>query len=53
MLLKEIQKHEVGDTVTFTIVRDGDILKYDVTLEASKGNATASQDKRNSQNIRN
>ena len=53
VLLKEIQKHEVGDTVTFTIVRDGDILKYDVTLEASKGNATASQDKRNSQNIRN
>ena len=34
-LIKEIQKHKVGDTVTFTIVRGGDILKVDVQLEDS------------------
>ncbi len=40
VLLKEIQSHEVGDTITFTIVRDGEILKYDVKLEASTGNTS-------------
>lgn len=35
VLLKEIQSHNIGDKVTFTIVRDGDILKYDVVLEAA------------------
>ena len=34
-LIKDIQKHKVGDTVTFTIVRGGDILKVDVQLEDS------------------
>ena len=34
-LLKTIQSHKVGDTVTFTIVRGGDILKVDVQLEDS------------------
>lgn len=35
VLLKEIQSHNIGDVVTFTVVRDGDILKYDVKLEAA------------------
>ena len=44
VLIKEIQDHEIGDTVTFTIVRDGDILKYDVKLQAaSKTSGTDSQ----------
>ena len=44
VLIKEIQDHKIGDTVTFTIVRDGDILKYDVKLQAaSKTSGTDSQ----------
>ncbi len=43
VLLKEIQSHQVGDTVTFTIVRNGDIIKYDVKLQASTGNASSSE----------
>ncbi len=44
VLIKEIQDHEIGDTVTFTIVRDGDILKYDVKLQAaSKTSGTDAQ----------
>ena len=42
VLLKEIQSHNVGDTVTFTIVRNGDILKYDVKLQASSGSSSNS-----------
>lgn len=52
VLLKTIQSHEVGDTVTFTVVRNGDILKYDVELEASAGSASNSQGN-GSKNIRN
>ena len=50
MLLKEIQKHEVGDTVTFTVVRDGDILKYDVKLQAAANTNTSSGTKQNANN---
>ena len=35
MLIQEIQNHEIGDKVTFTIVRDNEILKKTVTLEDS------------------
>ena len=35
VLLKEIQKHEVGDEVEFTIVRDNDMIKAKVVLEES------------------
>lgn len=52
ILLKTIQSHEVGDTVTFTVVRNGDILKYDVELEASAGSASNTQGN-SSKNIRN
>lgn len=52
VLLKTIQSHEVGDTVTFTVVRNGDILKYDVELEASAGSASNTQGN-SSKNIRN
>lgn len=46
VLLKEIQSHNIGDTVTFTIVRDGDIQKYDVVLEAAEVvNPTTDSDK--------
>ena len=50
VLLKEIQKHEVGDTVTFTIVRDGDILKYDVKLQAAANTNASSGTKQNTNN---
>ncbi len=50
VLLKEIQKHEVGDTVTFTIVRDGDILKYDVKLQAAANTNASSGTKQNANN---
>ena len=55
VLLKAIQSHEVGDTVTFTIVRNGDILKYDVKLQASSGNAltSGSSNSNNSQRLGN
>ena len=35
VLLKTIQEHKIGDTVTFTVVRGSDILKCDVQLEDS------------------
>ena len=35
VLLKEIQKHEIGDEVTLTIVRENDILKIRIELEAA------------------
>ena len=50
VLLKEIQKHEVGDTVTFTIVRDGDILKYDVKLQAAANTNASPGTKQNANN---
>lgn len=53
VLLKEIQSHNVGDTVTFTIVRNGEILKYDVKLQASSGSSSSSQSQSNSQNLLN
>ncbi len=53
VLLKEIQSHEVGDTVTFTIVRNGEILKYDVKLQASSGSSSSSQSQSNSQKLLN
>ncbi len=31
-----IQKHEVGDVVTFTVVRDNELIKMDVELELSQ-----------------
>lgn len=50
VLLKEIQNHNIGDTVTFTIVRDGDILKYDVKLEAAANTNASSGTKQNTNN---
>ena len=42
VLLKTIQDHKIGDTVTFTVVRGSEILKCDVQLEDSaKFNQTA------------
>lgn len=35
-LVALIQKHEVGDIVTFTVVRDNELLKMDVELELSQ-----------------
>ena len=35
VLLKEIQKHEIGEEVTLTIVRENDILKIKIKLEAA------------------
>lgn len=48
ILLKEIQSHKIGDTVTFTIVRDGDILKCNVKLEAAADIQAASEQKNGS-----
>ena len=50
VLLKEIQKHKIGDTVTFTVVRDGDILKYDVKLSAATNTSASSDTKQNTKN---
>ncbi len=50
VLLKEIQKHKIGDTVTFTVVRDGDILKYDVKLQAAANTNASSNTKQNANN---
>ena len=50
VLLKEIQKHKIGDTVTFTVVRDGDILKYDVKLQAAANTNASSGTKQNANN---
>ena len=36
VLLKEIQSHEIGDVVEFTIVRDNDMKKIKVKLEDAK-----------------
>ncbi len=48
VLLKTIQDHKIGDTVTFTIVRGSDILKCDVKLEdASKFNQTTDTSSQN------
>ena len=38
-----IQKHEVGDVVTFTVVRDNELLKMDVELELSQPQQPAQQ----------
>ena len=38
-----IQKHEVGDVVTFTVVRDNELLKMDVELELSQPQQAAQQ----------
>ena len=51
VLLKEIQSHNVGDTVTFTIVRNGEILKYDVKLQASSGSSSGSQSSQSQSNL--
>ena len=50
VLLKEIQKHKIGDTVTFTVVRDGDILKYDVKLQSAANTNASSGTKQNANN---
>ena len=48
VLLKTIQDHKIGDTVTFTVVRGSDILKCDVQLEAaSKFNQTTDNNSQN------
>ena len=48
VLLKTIQDHKIGDTVTFTVVRGSDILKCDVKLEdASKFNQTTDTSSQN------
>ena len=36
VLLKEIQSHEIGDVVEFTIVRDNDMKKIKVKLQAAQ-----------------
>ncbi len=36
MLIKEIQNHKIGDKVTFTIVRNNEMIKIKVVLEAAK-----------------
>ena len=36
VLLKEIQSHEIGDTVEFTIVRDNEMKKVKVKLQAAQ-----------------
>lgn len=36
VLLNEIQKHEIGDIVEFTIVRDNDIKKIEVKLQPAQ-----------------
>ncbi len=47
-LLKTIQGHKIGDTVTFTVVRGSDILKCDVQLEdASKFSQTTDNSSQN------
>ena len=38
MLIREVQKHKVGDTVTLTIVRDDEIKDIEITLQQSKSN---------------
>ncbi len=38
-----IQKHEVGDVVTFTVVRDNELIKMDVELELSQPQQAAQQ----------
>lgn len=38
-----IQKHEVGDVVTFTVVRDNELMKMDVELELSQPQQAAEQ----------
>ena len=35
MLVRQIQNHEVGDTVTFTIVRNDEMLQIEVVLQDS------------------
>ena len=48
VLLKTIQGHKIGDTVTFTVVRGSDILKCDVQLEDSaKFNQTTNSSSQN------
>lgn len=48
VLLKTIQDHKIGDTVTFTVVRGSEILKCDVQLEDSaKFNQTTDNSSRN------
>lgn len=48
VLLKTIQEHKIGDTVTFTVVRGSDILKCDVQLEDSaKFNQTTNSSSQN------
>ena len=48
VLLKTIQDHKIGDTVTFTVVRGSDILKCDVQLEDSaKFNQTTNSSSQN------
>ena len=38
MLIREVQKHKVGDTVTLTIVRDDEMKDIEITLQESKSN---------------
>ncbi len=38
-----IQKHEVGDVVTFTVVRDNELMKMDVELELSQPQQAAQE----------
>ena len=39
-----IQKHEVGDVVTFTVVRNNELLKMDVELELSQPQQAAQEE---------
>ena len=39
-----IQKHEVGDVVTFTVVRDNELIKMDVELELSQPQQAAQEE---------
>ena len=39
-LISLIQSHSIGDTVTFTVVRDNEMIKISVKLEASQPQQT-------------
>ena len=55
MLIKEIQKHEIGDKVTFTIIRENEMKKIPLVLEvASQFEETpAETEQKNNQNGQN
>ena len=43
MLVSEIRSHDIGDTVTFTIVRDDDMHEVKVVLEEQNASASSEE----------